>query len=304
MAIYAFSRAIGLQTYGQSTGTVAVVKTTGSAGTSQSIELKNAFGSATFCAGTTTNEKTYLSNLFRVGEHIALIRSGSIVEFAAVTAAPGASGVGFIDATFTSSITPTAGDLIVFANAQGDSTLTGTDQNNWPIGFTEALAASSVLGIATSSYADWAACSAVTTSERLSFQVKEKMVNDCWNTGGVQLDRFIVEQGVRRDAIAGERGGRRYDSADVDLEGDLKPGEGEKFYTSQLALPGTLIGWFSQAYTKVDLSDLPEEGGGKSIFKLDKVQGVDQVAASYSYFYAKIPSSRRAMGYHTNLTSA
>lgn len=303
MAIYAFSRAIGLQTYGQSTGTVAVVKTTNSAGATQVVELKNAFGNATFCAGATTAEKTYLSNLFREDEHVALVRAGVIVEFGKVTASPSAtSGVGFVDITFTSSITPTAGDNIVFANADGDSTLSGTDTNNWPIGFTEALTASSVLGISSATYSKWQAGSQQTSSEHLTFAVKEKMANEIYNASGVLPDRHIVDQAVRRDAITQERGNRRYDSGDVDLEGDLKPGDGEKVFTSQLALPGTLISWYSQAFTKVDLSDLPEEGGGKSIFKLDKVQGKSQVAAVYDYFYAKIPSSRAAMGYHSNLT--
>lgn len=306
MAIYAFGRAVGLQTYGQSSATVAVVAATGSAGTTQNgIQLKNAYGSATFCPGVGTAQQTYLSNLLRVGDHIALIRSGAIVEFASITASPSAaSGVGYVDALFTSSITPTVGDLIVFANADGDNTITGTDTSNWPIGFTEALTASSVLGVTTASYPAWAAGSSSTASQRLSFVVKEKMINDCWNAGGVQINRFIVSQGARRDAIAGERSARRYDSAEVDLEGDLKAGSGQKNFTSQLALPGVLIGWYDQAYSKIELSDLPEDGGGKSIFKLDKVQGKSQIAASYDYFYARIPSSRAAMGYASNLTES
>ncbi len=303
---YAFGRAIGLQTYGQSTGTIAVVKTTASAGTTQNgVAIKNAFGSATLCPGGDAGaQDTYLSSLFRVGDNVALIRSGSLIEFASVVASPSAgSGVGFIDLLFTSSITPTAADLIVLANADGDSTVTGTDKSQWPIGFTEALLASSVLGVTTSNYAAWAAGSAQTATQRLSFQVKEKMINECWNAGGVQINRFIVPQGVRRDAIAGERGGRRYDSGDVDLQGDLKAGSGEKYYTSQLAIPGTMIGWFNMAYSKIELSDMPDGEVSKSIFKLDKVQGKSQIAASYDYFYAKIPTSRAAMGYAANLSS-
>lgn len=305
MAIFSFRRAIGLQTYGQSTGVVAVVKTTNAAGATQILELKNAYNSSTFADGSNTAGKTYLSALFSVGDHIALVRAGVIVEFASVTAAPSAtSGVGFIDATFTASVTPTVGDQIVFANADGDSTLSGTDLNNWPIGFTELLTASSVLGISSATYSKWAAGSVSTASQRLSFAVKEKMINECGNASGVKINRFIVDQGVRRDAISLGQANRRYNSAEVDLEGDLESGAGEKVYTSQLALPGTLIGWFDKAYRKVELNDLPEEGGGKSMFKLDKVQGKSQIAASYDYFYAKIPSSRAATGYAANLTAA
>lgn len=299
---YAFGRTIGLQTYGQSTGTVAVVKTTLSSGTTQVVPLKNAFGSTLVAGGDAGVQDTYLSSLFRVGEHVALIRSGSLVEFGNVTASPSAtSGVGYIDVTFTSSITPTANDLIVFANAVTDSTITGTDVNNWPVGFFEALTASSVHGVLTSSYPAWAAGSAQTATQRLAFQVKEQMMNEIWNAGGVQMNRMIVAQGVRRNAIAGELGARRYDSAEMDLEGDLK---GFKYLTSQLAPPGMAIGWYDQAYSKIELSDQPEDGTPKSIFKLDKVQDRSALQASYDYFYAKIVSSRAALGYATNLSSS
>lgn len=302
MAIVAIRRAVGLQTYGQSTGTVAVVKTTGTAGTAQTVPLENAYGSSTFVDGTTTPGKQYLHGLFQVDDIIALIRSAAIVEFGKVTAVPGASGDGSIDVTFTSSITPTVGDLIVFANADGDNTIAGTDVNNWPIGFTELCTASSVLGIDKANFAEWDVGSSNATAERLGFVQKERMINECYNKSGVTINRFIVDQATRRDAIQQQRDLLRYSSTNVDLEGDLDAGSGEKIFTSQLAMPGVLLGWFDQAYRKVELSDLPAEGGGKSIFKLDKVQGKDQIAASYNYFYAKIPSSRRAVGYHSNLT--
>lgn len=308
MSVASIAKGVGLQTYGQSTGTVAVVKTTGSASATQVIALKNAYGSSTFVAGGDLGvQDTYLSNIiFAVNDRIALIRAGAIVEFGTVTAAPSAtSGIGFIDVTFTSSITPTANDLVVFAMADGDATINGTDVNNWTIGFTEALTAASVIGITTASFPKWAAGSAVATTQRGSYQVKERMINECWNNGGVQINRFILGQGVRRDIIASERTARRYDSPEVDIEGDLEAGEGQKYFTSQLALPGTMIGWYDQAYTQIVLSDLPEEGTqSKAMFKFDKVQGKSQIAGSIDLFWMKIPSSRGAMGYAANLTSA
>lgn len=298
---YAFGRAVGLNTYGQSTGVLAVVKTTGSASATQVIPLKNAYG-ASLIPGGTTAQDTYLSSLFNVGEHVALVRGGAIVEFGTVTASPSAtSGVGYIDVTFTASITPTANDVLVLANAVTDSTITGTDYNNWTIGWTEILTADSLHGVTTASYQKWAAGSESTTNQRLAFQVKEKMMNDIWNAGGVQMDTMIVSQGVRRNAIEGELGARRYDSAEMDLEGDLK---GFRYLTSQLAPPGMAIGFYSQAVSKIELSDLPEDGGGKSIFKFDKVQDRSALQASYDYFHATICSSRAATGYAANLTES
>lgn len=301
LTITKFSRGIGLQTYGQSTGTIAVVAATLSAGTVQTgIQLKNAFGTANIPGTTSTAQQTYISNLIRTGEVVALIRSAALVEFGTVTASPSTgSGVGFIDITFASSITPTANDVIVFANHDGDNTITGTDVNNWAIGFMEILFATSLHGVSSSSFPNWAAGSAQTTVQRLSFQVKERMINDIWNAAGVQMDQMIASQGVRRDAIAGERGARRYDSDEMDLEGDLTK---FKYLTSVLAPPGMAIGWYSKALSKIELSDQPEDGGGKSIFKLDKVQGKSQIAASYDYFYQKVCGSRGAVGSAINLT--
>ena len=152
----------------------------------------------------------------------------------------------------------------MFANHDTDATITGTDVNNWPYGFTDVLTSTGPLGVSSASYPAWVPGSTQTAVQRMSFVVKEKMINDCWNAGGVKINRFIVSQGTRRDAISGELGSRRYDSSEVDIEGDLTPGEGEKHFTSQLALPGTLIGWYDKAYSKKELSDLPEEGGDYS----------------------------------------
>ncbi len=306
MSGYSIGRSIGLSDRGTSVGTQAVVKTTGSGGTTQNgIAIKNAYGSATFCpGGDGTVQDTYLSSLFRVGERIALIRSLAILEFATISASPSAgSGVGFIDAVFTSSITPTVGDLIVFAMADGDVTITGTDYNNCPLGKTDILTASSVEGVTTSSYPFWTPGSAVTTTQRLSYAVKERMINECWNAGGGTINRFDIAQGVWRDAVSGELGSRRFDSADVDIEGNLDAGKGQKYFRSQLSFPNTMIGWYDKAITKVELSEQPADEASKGIFKLDKVQGASQTAAYYDYFYQRICSSRALTGYATNLTS-
>lgn len=306
MSGYSIGRGIGLTTRGTSVGTMAVVKTTGSGSATQNgVALKNAYGSATFCpGGDGTVQDTYLSGIFRPGERVALIRASALVEFATVVASPSVgSGVGFIDLLFTSSITPTVGDLIVFAMADADITITGTDFNNSSQGFTDFLTASSVEGVTTASYPGWTPGSQVTTTQRNSYSVKERMINDCWNAGGGTINRFDIAQGVWRDTVSGELGSRRFDSADVDIEGNLNAGKGQKYYRSQLSFPNTMIGWYDKAVSKVELSDQPADEASKSIFKLDKVQGVSQTAAYYDYFYQRICSSRALLGYATNLTS-
>ena len=307
MAGYSIARSIGLQTWGQSNGTIAVVKTTGSASTTQVIPLKNAFGSSSLCAGGDAGgpQDQYLSSLVVTNDHVALIRSSALVEFGTVTASPSAtSGAGFIDVTFTSSVTPTVGDVLVLANADGDSTISGTDVNNWAYGFTEILTSTSLLGVTTSAKPFWQAGSASTATQRLGFQVKEKMINDCYTASGMTVNRFAIPFGVRRDTIAGNLGGRRYDSAETDIEGDLSAGKGQKYYTSPMCLPGVLVGWANMSIGKIELAELVgDDGGTKSMFKLDKVQGIDQIAASYNYWYQRIPTCRGATGYASNLSS-
>ena len=232
------------------------------------------------------------------------IRAGAIVEFANVTASPGASGVGTVDATFTSAITPTVGDLVVFAMADGDSTITGTDYNNSSLGFTDILTAASVEGVTTASFQFWTPGSTVATSQRYSYAVKERIVNDCWIAGGGTVNRFAMPFGVVRDATSGQLGSRRYDSAEVDLEGNMNAGKGEKNFKSQLALPNTVVAWYDKAISKVELSDQPADEASKSIFKLDKIQGRSQTAAYYDYFYQRVCSSRALTGYATNLQMA
>jgi hypothetical protein len=307
MSGYSIGMGIGLTTYGTSVGTIAVVRTTGGSSATQVVPLKNAYGNSTFVAGADAGgiQDTYLSFLFPVGNKIALIRASTIVEFGTVTASPSAtSGQGYVDVTFTSAITPTAGDLIVSANADGDSTITGTDWNQWPLGFTDILLADSVEGQTTTAYAKWAAGSAQTATQRLSFVVKRRMIQECFNQSGLTVNRFIMPQGVERDAISAELGARRYDSSETDIEGSLKAGSGEQYFTSQLALPNTLIGYHDRVVSKIELSDNPDQEMGKSLFKLDKVQGKSQIAAAYDYFFQRVVSSRAATGYAANLSSS
>ena len=302
-AVENFARKIGKQTYGMSTGTVAMVGTTaGAAGTVQAgVRLINGYGS-TLIPGGTTSSNTYLSNLFRNGDPIALIRGGNLVEFGQVTSAPSiASGVGFIDTVFNTSITPTANDLIVPAAAVIDGTITATDTNRWPVGFLDGMTSASVHGLATAVAPNWKS-NGYTAGGRFSYALQEWLINQIWNNGGVKMDRLIMSQGVRRDVIAGERAALRYnDETKFNLNGDIGT-DGIKYMTSVLAPPGLVLGWNSDCITQKILSDKPDYEGGPSMFDLDKIQDRGAYAASYNFVYAKIWGNRAGTGYLANLT--
>jgi hypothetical protein len=301
-AVERIARLIGYQTYGFSTGTVAAVKTTtGAAATMTDLPIKNAFGS-TLIPGTAAADKLYLNNLFRANDLVAIIHSAAILEFGVVVASPAASGTaGNIDVTWNSSITATAGDLILFAAAVTGATINETDQNRWPVGLLDGLTSASVHGLANTTQPFWAAGYANTTGGRMAYATQEAMANGLWNLGGVKMNRVIYSQGVRRDIIAGERAALRYNSSDFDWDGEIGT-KGLKYMTSVLAPTGFFIGWNDECIGKKVLSDKPDYEGGPNIFSLDKVQDKGAIAASYDFVYARIWSNRAGTGYASGLT--
>lgn len=290
----------GQQFYGFTTGALAVVKTTGSGSATQTdIALKDPFGT-TIVGSTSANQLAYLSGLFRPGEGVALVRSAAIVEFGTVIGA-GSSGDGFLNVTFNASCTPTAGDLIVVANAVTDATLAGTDYNKWTVGLLDAVSSASVHGLATSTSANWASY-ADTTGGRWSYAKQQKMINQLMNNGGVTMNRMVMAQGVFRDVVAGEGSALRYGTGDTfDFDWSFKAKQ-TKILSSRLSPPGTIFGWNNKVYTKKMLSDKPPAEGGPDIFSVDKVQDRGLVQASLNFIYFRVCTNRAGMGYASNLT--
>lgn len=290
----------GQQMYGFTVGTLAVVKTTaGASATQTNIALKDPFGT-TLIGSTSATQLAYLSGLFRPGEGVALVRSAAIVEFGTVVGA-GSSGDGFLSVTFNASCTPTAGDLIVIANAVTDATLAGTDYNKWPVGLLDATTSASVHGLATSTSANWNSYSD-TTGGRWSYAKQQKMINQLMNNGGVTMDRMVMAQGVYRDVVAGEGSALRYGNGDAfDFDWSFKAKQA-KILSSRLSPPGTIFGWNRKVFTKKMLSDKPPAEGGPDIFSIDKVQDRSLVQASLNFIYFRCVTNRAGMGIASGLT--
>lgn len=295
----AIGELIGLQTYGFTTGTIAVVAATGSASQTQTnVQLKNAFGTS-LIAGSSAAEREYISKLLRPGEGVALIRGGNLVEFG-VYNGKGTSGDGYADITFTSSITPTLDDLLVKANAVNDATISATDVNRWPVGLFDATTSASVHGLATSAAPNWASYQD-STGGRWSYAKQEKMFNEIFNRGGVQADTVIWSQGVRRDVIAGERAALRHESSAFDFDGKFST-TGVKYLTSRLAPVGTVFAMSKDVYRKRLLSDKPAPDGTPSMFSLDKVQDRNSMAASIDFMYFRCVNNRGGIAIASGLS--
>ncbi len=303
-AIEILGNKIGVSSYGFTTGTVAVVKDTESSSTTHtSVTIYRGFGSTLVSGTPTTATNTYMNVLFRVGEGIALIRSGSIVEFGTITASPGTAGVGTINFTTNGTCTPTAGDLIVYANSVTGATLSETDQNRWQPGWLDILTSSSLHGLATSSAQNWQAGYANVSGGRMAWSTQEAMANGLWNKGGVKMNKAIYSQGVRRDILAGERAAIRWDSSNFDWDADFGT-KGFKYMTSQLVPPGFFIGWNDQCIGRKYLSDKPDYDAGPGIFSIDKVQDRSAWASSFDFFFIRACNNRAGTGYASSLTEA
>ena len=296
----ALSERFGQQFYGYSTGYVAVVKTTQSAGATQAdLPLKDPFND-TGIDDTSANGLAYLSGLFRAGEHIALVRSAAIIEIGVVTGA-GSSGNGYLAVTFNASCTPTAGDQIVFANAVTDATLAGTDYNHWPVGYLDATQSASVHGMATSSIPGWASY-IDSSGGRWSVAKQKKAMQTIMNNGGAKANRMLMDQGVERDVLAGESAARRYAPSDAyDLDASFKA-KGMKILSTRLTPPGCVGLWANDAFTKKLFNEKPPEQGGPDLFSIDKVQDRGLLQASLDFIYSRVTTNRAAMSLATGLT--
>jgi hypothetical protein len=146
----AMGRKMGYQTYGFSTGSIAVVDTTVTQ-TTGDVKLKQAFGSSLIGssnAAATANQLTYLAQLFRaIGEIIAPIASNDVVTNGQGTVNSVSNAAGTVNVTNPGSATYTAGNPLVYFNTVTDVTKAGTELNLWPSGLLDATQSTSLHGL-------------------------------------------------------------------------------------------------------------------------------------------------------------
>lgn len=305
----AMGRKMGYQTYGYSTGTVAVVDTTATVSTNTNVLLKQAFGSSLIGntnAGATTNQKTYLAQLFRAtgstGDIIGPIHTSDVVTNGQGSIVSVTNSTGSINVTTAGgSSTWTAGDPIVFFNSVIDTTKAGTELNLWPNGLLDATQSSSLHGLATSTAPNWASYTDTSGGRFgfIKFRKGEQYIN---NYGGTEPDTLIVSNGVLNDATAAERSARIYSGTSMfDLDGNLSK-KGVDIRTSLLAPPALAFAYDSDVFTKLELGDLPSENGGPDMFEIDKLPNQNIWASSLNYAYLRATTNRAGMAAWSGLT--
>ena len=297
-------RKYGMQFYGFTTGTVAVVDTTATVTTASTVLLKQAYGSSLIgnTNGTASaNQLTYLAQLFRGLDVIAPIHSGAVVTngqgtVTAVTNATGAISV----TTPGGSSTWTAGDPIVFWNSVIDATIAGTEVNLWPTGLLDITQSASLHGLATSTAPNWASYTD-SSGGRFGFIKVRKGEQYINNYGGTEPDTLILSNGVLNDATDAERAAKRYTNTSMfDMDGNLEA-EGIEIRTSLLAPPGMAFLYDSEVFTKLDLNDLPGDNASPDLFDFDKLPNQDQWAAAMNHVRLHVCTNRAGVAAFANL---
>ena len=304
----AVARTLGDEFYGFSTGTLAQVDDAGAAlsgATSHTITLKNAYGS-TLIAGTTTAQKAYIANLFRVGDKVALIDGSSLVtNSAAGTITAVSATTPSITVTWGGSVDPDDGDKVVFSNGANGTTIDHTNYGRHLVGLLDMMTTDSVQGIAGSSYPNWTAALADTAGGRFNGSRWRKGLDTIRNDGKEDASVMtLVSNGVNRDVILQTSAGLRFDDAmNMEIDGEVKA-RGKGFKTSKRVPPGMALMFDQSAIVRKTIFDDVSKGGSPRW-----PDGKDAIDDSYRIFsldwigYLAV-LNRKCLAYWSGLTEA
>jgi hypothetical protein len=284
--------------YGVSTAVLALTDTDVS-GTSGTLTLKNGYGQSTI------TDAAYIASLFRVGDVVALVASGSdalidanaIGTITAITPATPSIAVTFIGSVGAYT---TNNIRIVKANSV-DQTITGTDLNRGVVGLLDFATSTTVQGLASSSVADWSPAMADTTGGRLTGIRIRKAKNEIKNYGGGTADTMIVDQGVYRDMIAHQQAALRFsDPFALELDADIK-NRGTKFFHSRRTPPSFAWLMAKRSFKRMNLLPKPTPGG--TTWKDgEKLEDRNALVFSMDWPVQLVTTNRKDMAYWSGLT--
>lgn len=276
--------------YGFSTSVLAVVETTGIAGTSQTIALKDGYGL------TTITDNTFITRKIRTGDRIAIVRAGALISIGTVTAR--ALSAGTVTATFGTSFTPTAGDLVVKANSMENETLAGTDYNKGLVGIFDMMTSSSLHNF---THPDWTVGYSDTTVGRLTGMDLHRARTEIGNFGDFQGKGITVllSQGVERDIIDQHLGRVQYDDPfNMEIDGSIKS-RGVTFKSTMRVPPGYAFIWVNGAIAKWTLIGKPAMPGWNDAKELQNQSGF---VFTMDFPVQLIANNRKGLAYFSGAT--
>lgn len=285
-------RRVGIGAFGVSTGELCQT-TTAATQSSGTYVLANGFGVSGL------GDAAYLSQFFKVGDYVALVRSGSLVTNAIgnITAVSASNG---ITVTWAGSVTSVSADSIVLANAYPTSataTLAGaTEYNKAPHGLIDMTTTASLHGQSSASYALWAAGTDATAAYFTGTMAK-KGQHTIKNRGGGTLNQLITSQGVERGVHLTTSSAVQFnDPLNMDLIGNVKT-KGIMWHVDPLCPPNHMFGMDKKASVyKWTLTEMPsgDESSveGSESTTVDKLEGKSGSALSFDFLYNMLCKNR------------
>jgi hypothetical protein len=282
--------------YGMSTAYLCQTSTAASQ-SSGAYTIYNGYGQSTI------SDKTWLTNLFKVGDYVALVRSAALVASAIGVITATTPGTPSISVTWAGTVTSVAGDYIVKANSLENATLTaGTDYNKGMVGLVDAMVTASVHGLSSSTDANWAPQVADTSGGRLTGIRLRKAAQTIKNKGGGVMDKVYIAQGVERDMIALTQAAVRYsDPNAMEMDGSVKYGK-VKFFSSQRVPNGWALPVVSKSIRRMTL--LPKPDGTPVFDDMEKIADRSAYVGGIDFPCAIVHLNRANTGYFNGLAES
>lgn len=290
-AVQGVRRKIGDMFYGPSSGTQAVL----TSASNETLNLQDMYGVSGLGAST-ANRK--VSDLFRVGDRIAVLTSAGTLRAISTVSTIGTSNTITTVATIASSAT---GDLVVFAQSLENTTIAGTEYNQTFVGLLDVLNTTSVHSVSSSVQARWAAAINNSSGGRFTTVKYKTLADSIGNANGNEMDMLIWAQGVRRDVVSQLAAGLRFtDAFALEIDGEAA-GKGVTFNTSRRTPDGYAFGLVKKnSVNRMTLLDLaaPDDSDG------DKLQDINAEVFSIDYPAQMICTARSGLGAYSSLTQS
>lgn len=266
---------------------------------------------ATQSSGTYTLEYGYgessisnaalIADKFKVGDAVALERSGNLVSNAigiitAVTAATPSIAV-----TWNGSVNSDANDYVVKANSLGNTVIGDTDYNKGMTGLLDMALTASVHSLSSSTVPNWSAAYSKTSSARWSGIEFHRGKQEIMFQGGGKADRVFIAPGVKRDVLALQQAALRFnDQFALELDGDIK-GQGVKFFESKRVPSSWVFMFDSNAIRKLDVMPKPD-GSGLSWGDGTRLTDYSGYVFPVSMLTALVCTNRKRLAYWSGAT--
>lgn len=291
--------------FGYSTAVVCKVASASNvSGNQWDLTLKDAYGEANL------DDAAFLAGFFAVKDRICLERSGSLVS----NSIPGVvntvtESTGVIRVTFPGSLTPTANDVIKFANnaLDGISAYTladHTDDDLWPVGMMDALKSTTVHGLASTTEENWAAGYANSSGGRLSRLTIRKMRQGIKNNGGGRMTDLWLDEQVENDFLESQEATLRV-SGTKGLKMDLGTTDDDfRIRSSDRVPPGFAIGFDrNNSFHRFMGMDMPEsDDAGLGWEDGEKVPNQSAMTFDIEFEYGYVTTNRGNLAYAEGLT--